>query len=129
MAGTATYRVTTTDHEQTHAYITDRRYLESQVDVNSIWGPVRGKFSRAQLAAMTALGADLSNDGIEYMNHMWTPEVLNSTDEEKEACPFVFLNFLLPATRQKNTLTTDNAQRPQGQADPRDPLSLPTVQW
>ena len=46
MAGTATYRVATADYEHTHAYITDRRYLESQTNEESEWGPVREKFSR-----------------------------------------------------------------------------------
>ena len=122
MAGTATYRVTTTDYEQTHAYITDRRHLESQTDVNSEWGPIREKFSRNQLAAMTTLGEDLTREGIEYLSHMWEPEVLESTDEDKETCPFAFVSYLLPVTRRRNNMT--DTQRPQGQEEQQAPARM-----
>ena len=72
---------------------------------------------------MTTLGSDLTREGIEYMKYMWDPEVLESTDEEKEACPFAFVSYLLPATRRKNNLT-DNTQRPQGQVDPQAPARM-----
>ena len=75
MAGTASYRVTTADYEHTHAYITDRRYLESQTNEESEWGPVREKFSRNLLAAMTPLGDDLTNEGMNYLSHMWEDKV------------------------------------------------------
>ena len=70
MAGTASYRVTTADYEHMHAYITDRRYLESQTNEESEWGPVREKFSRNLLAAMTPMGEDLTNEGINYLSHL-----------------------------------------------------------
>ena len=120
MAGTASYRVTTADYEHTHAYITDRRYLESQTNEESEWGPVREKFSRNLLAAMTPLGDDLTNEGINYLSHMWEDEVLKSTDAGKETCPFPFISYLLPFTRRRNNMS----QQPQDQEAQQAPKTM-----
>ena len=75
MVGTATYRGNTADYEQSHAYITDRRHLESQNNAESEWGPVKARFARPELAAVTPMG-DINEAGLNYLAHMWTPEVL-----------------------------------------------------
>ena len=90
--------------------------------MDSEWGPVREKFSRNQLAAMTPLGADLTREGMDYLSHMWEPEVLESTDEEKETCPFPFISYLLPVTRRRNNMT--DTQRPQNQEEQPAPAKM-----
>ena len=124
MAGTATYRVVNTDFELTHAYITDRVHLEQQGD-QSVWGPVRGKMSKTQLQSMTALGEVLNNAEIDYLDHLWAPGVLSSTEENKEICPFIFCNFLLAATRSRTNFTSDKSQQVAiDREDPRAPAKM-----
>ena len=98
MSERATYRVTTAEHELSHAYITDRCHLEKQVDINSKWGQMRLIFSdRKKMAALTALGDSLSEEGKKILEVLWDNEVLNSTSELKKICPFIFLSFFMAA--------------------------------
>ena len=99
----ATYRGNTADYDQSHAYITDRRHLESQTNEESEWGPVRARFTRQELAAVTPMGEDLNEAGANYLAHMWTDGVLNGTDERKETCPFPFISYILPTTRSRGS--------------------------
>ena len=118
MVGTATYRGNTADYEQSHAYITDRRHLESQNNAESEWGPVKARFARPELAAVTPMG-DLNEAGVNYLAHMWTPEVLQSTDETKETCPFPFISYILPTTRSRGSMTTGQPPNQAAQQPPR----------
>ena len=104
MVGIATYRGNTADYEQSHAYITDRRNLESQDNADSEWGPVKARCTRAEVAAVTPMG-DVNEAGLDYLSHLWTPAVLQSTDESKETCPFPFISYILPTTRSRGTMT------------------------
>ena len=105
MAGIATYRGNTADYDQSHAYITDRRHLESQINEESEWGPIRAKFTRQELAAVTPMGMDLNEAGVNYLAHMWTDDVLKSTDARKETCPFPFISYILPTTRSRGNMS------------------------
>ena len=103
MAGTVAYRGDTVDHDHSHAYITDRRRLESQTR-SSEWGPIRGKFTRNELTAVTPMGASIAGtDAAETtdLSHLWADDVLQSTNVRAETCPFPFISYILPATRSR----------------------------
>ena len=99
MAGTVAYRGDTVDHDYSHAYITDRRRLESQTSEESEWGPIRGKFTRNELTAVTPMGTNAA--GTTDLSHLWTDDVLYSTNTRTETCPFPFISYILPTTRSR----------------------------
>ena len=118
MAGTATYRGNTADHDHSHAYITDRRHLESQTNEESEWGPIREKFTRNELTAVTPMGT--SEAGTNYLAHLWTDDVLKSTDARKETCPFPFISYILPTTRSRGSMS----QQPPDQEVQQPPRTM-----
>ena len=120
MAGTVAYRGDTIDHDHSHAYITDRRCLVSQTR-SSEWGPIRGKFTRNELTAVTPTGASIAGTDAAAttdLSDLWADDVLQSTNVGAETCPFPFISYILPATRSRVW------QQPQNQEVQRPPKTI-----
>ena len=62
---------------------------------------------------------DLSEAGVNYLAHMWTDDVLKSTDERKETCPFPFISYILPTTRSRGSMSSRQPPNQEVQQPPR----------